>query len=84
MKRASERYGAWFTIQEMAELSARVERGEAKFLLRESGTRAHFLIDGVYIVVYNKALDAITTFLPPDCIYNYLGPKKATSQSQDL
>lgn len=77
IKRARERYQAFFTFKEMEDLSKRVrwQKG-VKHLLTESGTRTHWLIDDMYIVVYNRNLGAITTFLPPEAIYSYLGNGK--------
>ncbi len=72
IRRARERYQAFFTIKEMEQLSRRIRERDAKFLLVESGSRTHWLIDGQYIVVYNKNLNAITTFLPPEAIWNYV------------
>lgn len=79
IKRARERYQMFFTLKEMETLSRRVKNRDAKFLLAESHSRSHWLIDDQYIVVYNKNLGAITTFLPPEAIYNYLGGADASS-----
>ena len=78
IKRARERYDAFFTFDEMEVLSRRIRqcnvpgRAGVVHLLTESGTRTHWLIDDQFIVVYNRNLKAITTFLPPDAIYSYL------------
>lgn len=82
IKRARERYQTWFTFQEMEVLSRRIRQSNVpgaigvKHLLTESGSRTHWLIDGQFIVVYNRNLGAITTFLPPESIYSYL-PRRA-------
>jgi hypothetical protein len=76
IKRARERYQVWFTQEEMKRLSDKVGKAGSLHLLTESVSRTHWLIDDQYIVVYNKNLRAITTFLPPECIFNYL-PKRA-------
>lgn len=73
IKRARERYGLWLTTNELKILSEQVKTNRALHLKTESRTRTHWLVEDKYIVVYNKNLQAITTFLPPECIYNYLG-----------
>lgn len=73
IRRAQERYQTFFTVKEMETLSKRVMNGEAKHLFTESGSRSHWLLDDQFIVVYNKKLQAITTFLPPENIYSYIG-----------
>lgn len=71
-KRALERYHEFFTLKDMEDLSRSIQQGEAKFLLNESHSRSHWLIQDKFIVVYNKHLKAITTFLPPESIWCYL------------
>lgn len=73
IRRARERYQVFFTIDEMEKLSQRITRREAKHLWTESGSRTHWLLDDQFIVVYNKNTKAITTFLPPEAIWSYLG-----------
>ena len=46
------------------------------FLKKESNRLVHYLIDDIYIVVFCKQRKAITTFLPPDAIHNYLTGSK--------
>lgn len=72
IQRARERYQVFFTLDEMEKLSRRIQRGEGKHLWTESGSRTHWLIDDQFIVVYNKNIKAIATFLPPENIFNYL------------
>lgn len=79
MKRARERYQQFFTLSEMEELSDKVRAGKATHLLTESHSRSHWLIDDQWIAVYNKKLKAITTFLPPECIFNYLPSAKVSN-----
>jgi hypothetical protein len=78
IKRARERYDEWFTIKDMERMSLLIRQGKAKHLLNESHSRTHWLIEDKYIVVYNKNLSAITTFLPPEKIFLYL-PLKSGS-----
>lgn len=77
IKRARERYDIHINdadLIQMADLIRKGRRGEAKHLLNESVSRTHWLIKDQYIVVYNKSLSCITTFLPPESIFLYLKP----------
>lgn len=72
MRRARERYDSWFTFDDLERMGRGIRQGKAKHLLNESHSRSHWLVDDMYIVVYNNQLRAITTFLPPENIYSYL------------
>jgi len=69
-------------MEDMRRLSLKVQNRDALYLQTESRSRTHWLLEDQYIVVYNKNLRAITTFLPPDCIMNYL-PSRNVGDSQD-
>lgn len=75
IRRARERYQAFFTYKEMEDFGRLIQRQDrrAKHLWTESQTRSHFLLDDQFIIVYNKKLRAITTFLPPESIWAYIG-----------
>lgn len=79
IKRARERYQEFFTYDEIEKMGQLIRQANkpgqtrVKHLFTESHTRTHWLVDDKYIVVYNKALQAVTTFLPPESIYAYLG-----------
>lgn len=78
LKRAKERYEMWFTEADLDKMARDIRCGNkcgARHLLNESGSRSHWLLYDQYIIVYNKNLKCVTTFLPPESIYQYL--KKA-------
>lgn len=52
--------------------SIRHEKPNALFLIKESNTRTHWLIDDKYIAVYHTKLKAICTFRPANSIWDYL------------
>ncbi len=77
-KRARERYERWFSEADLEKMGRDIRCGSkcgAKHLLNESVSRSHWLLYDQYIVVYNKKLNCVTTFLPPESIFLYL--KKA-------
>lgn len=75
-KRARERYGLFLTFEDYMSFVNLIREGtSSKRVLplgRESISRSHFLIDDMYIVVYDKTRQSIATFLPADAINNYL------------
>lgn len=79
IKRARERYDEWFTFTDLERMSAAIRQGRAVHLMTESHSRSHWLLDDKFIVVYNRNLKAITTFLPPETVFNYLPLKKQPS-----
>jgi hypothetical protein len=79
-KRARERYDLYITVADIVKLEEKIRAGEAKKLLEESNSRRHYLIDDQWIVVYNRKLQAITTFLPPDAIFGYIPEKTVSSR----
>lgn len=79
IKRARERYDEWFTLKDLERMSQAVRQGKAVHLLTESHSRSHWFLDDKFIVVYNRNLGAITTFLPPEKIFLYLPLKKHPS-----
>lgn len=74
IKRARERYDIWINEGDLIAMADLIRKGkrEAKHLMNESFSRTHWLIKDQYIVVYNKNLNCITTFLPPESIFGYL------------
>lgn len=48
------------------------EENKVKFLRKESNSRTHWLIKDIYIVVYDKNVGAIATFLPPEAIWEHV------------
>lgn len=75
-RRVTERYGVFLSYEEIKELETMIQTRRGLHLKKESNTRSHWLLEDRYIVVYNKNLRAIVTFLPPDAIMNYLPSNK--------
>lgn len=71
-RRAKERYNLFLSEEDIEKMNERIRGGDAKHLMTESLTRAHFLVDDFLIAVYNSKLKSIATFLPPQCIFQYL------------
>lgn len=76
IRRARERYDEWFTLKDLERMSTAVRQGRAVHLLTESHSRSHWFLEDKFIVVYNRNLKAITTFLPPETVFNYLPLKR--------
>lgn len=73
-RRALTRYGLELSRQEYNAICLAIKTGakNATFLVRETNSRTHWLINDTYIVVYDKNIGGVSTFLPPDAIHNYL------------
>lgn len=71
-KRAMERYHLDLTPALYEEMITLIQRNKCFSLGKESVTRSHFMIHSQYIVVYDCKRKAISTFLPPEAIWNYL------------
>lgn len=73
-RRALERYDLeldWKMFERFNQLIIKQSK-QVLFLGRESHNRTHWLINDQFIVVFDKQRKAISTFLPPDAIHNYL------------
>jgi hypothetical protein len=79
-RRVVERYGEFLSFDEIKALELKLQNRQGLHLKKESNTRSHWLLEDKYIVVYNKNLRAIVTFLPPDAIINYLPSNKIYSE----
>ena len=74
--RALQRYDLDLDLGTWANFGNLCQPGRAKFLKMESASRSHWLIHDQFIVVYNKKLGGICTFLPPEAIWEYIDANK--------
>lgn len=71
-RRIRERYDIWLDHAMYDRMIVDIQKEIACFLGRESHTRTHWMLDGFLIAVYDSKRSAISTFLPPEAIDNYL------------
>lgn len=73
-RRARERYDIDLSFERYMELSNKVRErsSDCVFLMKESNSRTHYLLEDQYIVVYHKGIGGICTFLPPEAIWSYI------------
>lgn len=73
-KRAWQRYDLEITRAEYEKMcnDIRCKNPNVLFLVKESNTRTHWLVNDYLIAVYHTQLNGICTFRPPDAIHSYL------------
>lgn len=87
-RRFAERYGEsltrerWEGLCRIVRTTHNGDGNGATLLFKESNTRFHYLIEDKFIAVYDKARGAISTFLPPENIYSYLGGDDAITEGE--